>query len=216
MPLIQELKENQFGQQNIHQFAKQIKHTKKMLQIILDKPLVSYNLSPYKPKDIRNALHRKCSNTAPGEDNIVYHYLKKMPYLHKVLATEFTKIREKGEAPKEWASSTVILIMKDKKGATDDFSKFRLISLTLDIGKLYHTLEAQQTMDFMVANKYLDPAAQKAYMNGINGCVEYITVIQEIIQRAKQNHNTVHITWFDLEDAFGSVSHMLIPIVMNY
>ena len=139
-----------------------------------------------------------------------------MPYLHKVLATAFTKIREKGEAPKEWASSKVILIMKDENGATDDFSNFRMISLTLNIGKLYHTLEAQRTTDFMVANKYLDPAAQKAYMNGINGCVEHVTVIQEIIQNAKHNHKTVHITWFDLEDAFGSVSHMLIPIVMNY
>ena len=133
-----------------------------------------------------------------------------------MLATAFTKIRGKGKAPKEWASSKVILIMKDKKGATDDFSKLRLISLKLDIGKLYHTLEAQQTMDFMVANKYLDPAAQKAYTNGINGCVEYVTVIQVIIQRAKHNHKAVHITWFYLEDAFGSVSHMLIPIVMNY
>ena len=35
MPLIQELKENQFGLKSIQQFAKQIKHAKKILQIIL-------------------------------------------------------------------------------------------------------------------------------------------------------------------------------------
>ena len=35
MPLIQELKENQFGLKSIQQFEKQIKHTKKRLQIIL-------------------------------------------------------------------------------------------------------------------------------------------------------------------------------------
>lgn len=133
--------------------------------------------------------------------------------MHKVLAIAFTKIREKGEAP--WASSKVILMMKGKSGATDDLSNFRIISLTLNIRKLYHTLEAQRTMDFMVANKYLDPAAQKAFMDGVNGCVEHVTVIQEIIQNATHNHKTVHITWFDLEDAFGSVSHMLIPILMN-
>ena len=67
----------------------------------------------------------------------------------------------------------------------------------------------------MVANKCLDPAAQKAFMDGVNGCVEHVTVIQEIIQNTTHNHKTVHITWFDLEDAFGSVSHMLIPILMN-
>ena len=91
-----------------------------------------------------------------------------------------------------------------------------MISLTLNIGKLYHTLEAQRAINFMVANKYLDPIAQKAYIDGINGCVEHVTVIQEIIQHSKINHKTVHKTWFDLEDAFGSVSHMLIPYVMNY
>ena len=91
-----------------------------------------------------------------------------------------------------------------------------MISLTLNIGKLYHTLEAQRAINFMVANKYLDPIAQKAYIDGINGCVEHVIVIQEIIQHSKINHKTVHITWFDLEDAFGSVSHMLIPYVMNY
>ena len=97
-----------------------------------------------------------------------------------MLATTFTEIREKGVAPKEWAQSKVILIKKDENGADDDFSNFRMISLTLNIGKLYHTLESQRTIDFMVANKYLDPIAQKAYLEGINGCVEHVCVIQEI------------------------------------
>ena len=91
-----------------------------------------------------------------------------------------------------------------------------MISLTLNIGKLYHSLEAQRAIDFMVANKYLDPLAQKAYIEGINGCVEHVTVVQDIIQHAKLNHKTVRITWFDLEDAFGSVCHMLIPFVMKH
>ena len=37
----------------------------------------------------------------------------------------------------------------------------------------------------------------------------------EIINHAKASKKTVHITWFDLEDAFGSVSHDLIPICMS-
>ena len=68
----------------------------------------------------------------------------------------------------------------------------------------------------MVSNKYLDPIAQKAYIEGINGCIEHVTVVQEVIKDTKHNNKTVHITWFDLEDAFGSVSHMLIPYVMDY
>ena len=181
----------------------------------MEKPLVPYNLQPYTPRDIKYALYKKSSNSAPGEDGIVYQYLKKMPYIHKTLATAFTGIRERGKAPEAWASSKVILIKKNEDGANDDPTNFRMISLTLNVGKLYHSLEAQRTINFMVSNKYLDPIAQKAYIEGINGCIEHVTVIQEIIEDAKHNNKTVHITWFDLEDAFGSVSHMLIPYVME-
>ena len=136
--------------------------------------------------------------------------------VHKVLATAFTGIRNKGEEPTEWAESKVILIKKDENGSDDNPINFCMISLTLNIGKLYHSLEAQRMIDFMVGNKYLDPLAQKAYIEGINGCVEHVTVVQEIIQHAKLKHKTVHITWFDLEDAFGSVPHVLIPFVMAH
>ena len=43
-------------------------------------------------------------------------------------------------------------------------SSFRMISLTANIGKLYHTLESTRTLNFMINNKYLDPSAQKAYI----------------------------------------------------
>ena len=77
-----------------------------------------------------------------------------------------------------------------------------MISLTLNIGKLYHTLESNRAVQYMVENKYLDPTAQKAYLEGINGCVEHVVVVQEVIQHAKHNKKDVNITWFDLEDAF--------------
>ena len=62
----------------------------------------------------------------------------------------------------------------------------------------------------MIKNKYLDPTAQKAYINGVNGCVEHITIVQEIIQDTYHNKKSCNFTWFDLQDAFGSLSHDLI------
>ena len=91
-----------------------------------------------------------------------------------------------------------------------------MISLPLNIGKIFHTLEAGRTLKFMLENKYLNPTAQKAYVDGVNGCMEHVTVVQEVIQHANLNHKTVHATWFDLMDAFGSVSHALIPYVMTH
>ena len=46
--------------------------------------------------------------------------------------------------------------------------------------------------------------------------MEHIQVVQEVIQHARLNKKTVHVTWFDLADAFGSVSHDLIPIVLAH
>ena len=133
-----------------------------------------------------------------------------MPYIHKVLATLFTRIRDHGNAPDAWGESKVKLIHKN--GSTDLPSNFRMIALTSNIAKLYHTIEAQRTLDFMTGNNYLDSTAQKAYLDG----VEHITVVQEIIDHAASNHKTAHLTWFDLEDAFGSLNHKLIPYVFQY
>ena len=84
------------------------------------------------------------------------------------------------------------------------------------MGKLYHSLESSRALSFMIANKYLDPSAQKAYIEGINGCVEHIQVVQEIIRHAKHTKHTAHMTWLDLTDAFGSVAHELIPYVLTH
>ena len=40
--------------------------------------------------------------------------------------------------------------------------------------------------------------------------------MKEAIQHAKLNNKTLHATWLDLKDAFGSVPHVLIPYVMSY
>ena len=160
----------------------------------VEPPTKEYNLSPYTPKDIKNALKKKNNNSAPGYDNIVYEYLLKMPSLHKSLATAFTQIRDQGVAPDGWGASKVILIKKKADDPDDNPTNFRMISLTLNIGKLFHTLESQRTMQFMLENSYMDKTAQKAYVEGVHGCLEHVIVVQEIIQQAKLHNKTVHIS----------------------
>ena len=40
-------------------------------------------------------------------------------------------------------------------------------------------------------------------------------MLQEVISHARHNKRTCHITFFDLKDAFGSISHELIDHVMT-
>ena len=43
---------------------------------------------------------------------------------------------------------------------------------------------------------------------GVNGTIDHNALIQEIISQAETNKKTVNVTFFDLKDAFGSVSHL--------
>ena len=61
-------------------------------------------------------------------------------------------------------------------------------------------------------NRRYDP---KCILRGINGVVEHNQVFQELIRHAKANKRTIHATFFDLEDAFGSVQHNLISHSLN-
>ena len=85
-----------------------------------------------------------------------------------------------------------------------------MIALSGCIGKCFHLILANRFTAFLTENKFIDETVQKAFLPGINGCVEHNVVMDEIIKDAKTKHRTVHITFFDLEDAFGSVPHQLI------
>ncbi len=62
----------------------------------------------------------------------------------------------------------------------------------------------------MIGNGYIDNSMQKAFIHNINGTIEHNQLLQEVISHARVNKRTCHITFFDLKDAFGSISHSLI------
>ena len=93
---------------------------------------------------------------------------------------------------------------------------FRMIALTSTLGKLYHQIKAERMADFMTKNGYIDEATQKAFIKGVNGCIEHMQVLQEVINDAKQKKRTVHFSWYDLSDAYGSIPHNLIEHCLKH
>ena len=85
-----------------------------------------------------------------------------------------------------------------------------MIALNSCIAKVYHQLLAYRFCDYLTSNNLIDVTLQKAFIQGINGCIEHTQVMQELIRHAKANNKTLHVTWFDLADAFGSVQNNLI------
>ena len=97
-----------------------------------------------------------------------------------------------------------------KKGPTNDPGNFRMISLTSSIAKTYHLLLAKRLTKLLTMNNYINVKVQKAFLPKIKGTIEHNVVLEEIRSQAKTNKKMVHVTFFDLEDAFGSVPHPLI------
>ena len=72
-----------------------------------------------------------------------------------------------------------------------------------------------RTIEFLIINDLLDPETQKAFLPGTNGCIDHSLCLQEIIAHARQVKRTAHTTFFDISDAFGSVSHDLIKFTLE-
>ena len=153
-----------------------------------------FNIAPFKPRDIRNILSKANKRSAPGPCGITYNTLLKLESTHHILATYFNKVFMSGAHPPSWGESVVKLI--NKKGATSVPSNFRMIALSGYIGKTYHLLLTERLTTFLTSNKLIDPTLQKAFLPGINGCIEHNLVMDEIIKDAKNKKKTCHITFF--------------------
>lgn len=90
-----------------------------------------------------------------------------------------------------------------------------MISLTSCVSKLFHQVLADRTGAYLTKNRLINSDIQKAFLKGINGCIEHNQLLQEAISFSKSKKKTLHVTFFDLADAFGSVSHTLISHSME-
>ena len=169
---------------------------------------VPFDTSPFRPRDIRKVLSKSNKKSAPGPDGVTFGVLDKLDGCHKTLATLFSKVLAMGCQPTTWAESLVKLI--HKKGDPSDPTNFRMIALSGCIGKTFHLLLNTRLTSYLLSNNLIDPMMQKAFLPGINGCIEHNITMEEIIKDARKKKRTCHLTFFDLEDAFGSVPHSLI------
>ncbi len=178
-----------------------------------DAAYTEFNLNPIRPRDILTILKHKNATSAPGPDGLMYGVLRKLPSTHHLLATLFSKLLVSGDPPLSWSRSNVTLI--HKSGDTDKPENFRMISLTSCVGKLFHQILSERIAEYFLSNKLMDPETQKAFLKGINGCVEHTFVMNELLANARSRKRTLHVTFFDLADAFGSVEHNLIHHTME-
>ena len=69
---------------------------------------------------------------------------------------------------------------------------------------------------FLLDNNIINPSIQKGFLSGINGCVEHIFSICSILDNAIQHELPLAMSFLDLKNAFGSISHSLMHDILDY
>ena len=175
----------------------------------------SFDLTPVTPKQIKSALRKCSSKSSPGCNCISYYHLKHLPATHHFLATLFSRILlENHTCPPSWCVGKFTLIYKS--GPTSNPGSFRPIALTSTIGKLFNRIIATRLEKFVLANGIIDPTIQKGFLTKTPGVLEHIYTTSAIVNNAKENGLPLFMTFLDLANAFGSISHRLIQDMLSY
>ena len=83
------------------------------------------------------------------------------------------------------------------------------------IEKLFHKILADRLEDYLVSNSMVDRSLQKRFLQGVNGCIENVFAVQAMFVDAMEHSLSLALSFSDLRNAFGSVSHTYIEDILK-
>ena len=155
---------------------------------------------------VRKLLSSVNSNKTSGPDGIHGKILKNCSEsLAYPLPLIFKISYNTGSLPKEWKLASVVPI--HKKGSKDDIKKYRPISLTCLVMKLFEILKEElllRTSDLLDSRQHVFISLKSCSTNIVNFTDN---VVMSIIDTQTLSTDVVY---FDFSKAFDSVNHDLI------
>ena len=190
-------------------------HAYKMMQGMQRPPEPTAPLKLKKPTEheFRRAVMSKRNAATPGRDGIGYLVYKKLPTAFKTLYRIICHLWNR-DIPASWSQAAVVLIYKD--GDEADPQNYRPIALTNCAGKIYFSIWASRLQHYMKSNMYFRRDKQKGFLSDIAGCTEHSTLLKSALKDAHSNQRQIVVSWIDLKNAFGSVSHNLIQFALRW
>ena len=147
-------------------------------------------------------------------DQVSVLTLKKCPYLRTYLMCLIQKLWKGQNIPSVWKKAVTILIYKSDDPS--DPKNFRPITLENVFLKVYTSFIRNRIFEYLKANDYIECRVQKGFIPKISGTIEHTRQLAYIIRHAKRKQKTLVVTLLDLKNAFGEVSHSLIPTVLQF
>uniref|UniRef100_H3H5C5 RNase H type-1 domain-containing protein n=1 Tax=Phytophthora ramorum TaxID=164328 RepID=H3H5C5_PHYRM len=164
------------------------------------------------PDEIEDQLQRAKGTTSPGLDGVGYDVYKAFStQLLPVLHAAFQCCWQHHRVPQSWKQGIVRLLYK--KGPREDPANWRPICLQQVIYKTYAGVLARRFTRWLAANgRHAD--AQKGFRT-VNGCGEHNFLASTLIDHARRSRRELHMVWYDLKNAFGSVPQELLWEVLQ-
>ena len=139
---------------------------------------------------------------------------KRCPRITNIIFHILSILWDKKVVPLQWQIGEAILIPKTED--LSDPSKFRNITKTNTSGKLNMGILADNMLNHMTANKYIDKSIQKGFLKKTPGCLEHTQVLMEELKDAKRHRRQIYVVWVDLMNAYGRVPHNLILYALRH
>ena len=168
--------------------------------------------------EVIGKIKRTRSKSAPSPlDGISYEIFKRCPALWPALLDLYNCCWRSCSVPECWKQAIIKLIPKQPVYADPSvLSNFRPIALTPAIGKLYTNIIKDRWTSFMVKNHYWTLDTQKAFIDGVPGCLEHQFDLFGALKDARQHQRSICCCWLDFKNAFGSVPHKLTQFAIRH
>jgi hypothetical protein len=185
------------------------------LEILIqpEPPDVQFNEKEPSLEEINDVVKKGRMSSAPGPNGIPYKVYKNCPMLTTRLWKIFKVIWRKGELVKAWHKAEGCFIAKEEN--SDMLQKFRTIWLLNVEGKKFLSVMAKRLTNYLLDNNYIDISVLKVGVPGISGCLEHTCMISEIIREAREKKGDLAVIWLDLANAYGSIPHKLVELMLE-
>ena len=167
---------------------------------------------PFTIQEVVNAIKNLPSRKAAGQDRLKYEHLKRNLNTIKIsLMNIFNTCFVNKKIPKQWKESVSILLLKrdenNKPKDSTNIKNWREIGLSVTLYKVYMMLIKNRLLPWMFERERLSPRQKGGSPR--KGLQEHVFCFKTAIEDFKHESGKLHVIFFDIIDAFGSLEHKI-------
>ena len=167
---------------------------------------------PFTIQEVVNAIKNLPSRKAAGQDRLKYEHLKRNLNTIKIaLMNIFNTCFVNKKIPKQWKESVSILLLKrdenNKPKDSTNIKNWREIGLSVTLYKMYMMLIKNRLLPWMFETERL--SSRQKGGSPRKGLQEHVFCFKTAIKDFKHESGKLHVIFFDIADAFGSLEHKI-------